>query len=101
MVQGKIVKVRWIDINKGDEENPCYRSRLVAKEFKRGTDNPELFAATPPLEAMRLILSNFATRNKYCRPGDMGVMVNDVSRAYFYAPITVPLYIELPQEDYD
>ena len=25
------VKVRWIDINKGDSENPDYRSRLVAK----------------------------------------------------------------------
>ena len=26
-----IVKTRWIDINKGDDENPVYRSRLVGK----------------------------------------------------------------------
>ena len=27
------VAVRWVDINKGDEANPNYRSRFVAKEF--------------------------------------------------------------------
>ena len=31
------IKTRWLDINKGDEDNPEYRSRLVAKEIK--TDN--------------------------------------------------------------
>ena len=29
----KIVKSRWIDINKGDDQNPNYRSRMVGKEF--------------------------------------------------------------------
>ena len=28
------IATRWIDINKGDENEPNYRSRLVAKEFK-------------------------------------------------------------------
>ena len=27
----KIVEVRWIDVNKGDTQNPVFRSRLVAK----------------------------------------------------------------------
>ena len=27
----KVVQVRWIDINKGDDENPNCRSRLVGK----------------------------------------------------------------------
>ena len=27
----KIIKTRWIDINKEDDENPGYRSRLVGK----------------------------------------------------------------------
>ena len=40
------IGVRWVDINKGDSENPLYRSRLVAKEFKVG-NAPELYAATP------------------------------------------------------
>ena len=29
----KIVKTRWIDINKGDDKDPLYRSRVVGKEF--------------------------------------------------------------------
>ena len=28
----EIVKPRWIDINKGDDVNPSYRSRMVGKE---------------------------------------------------------------------
>ena len=48
----KIIPTRWIDINKGEESNPNYRSRFVAKESKTaGGDG--LFAATPPLEALR------------------------------------------------
>ena len=27
----KIIKTRWIDINKGDDLNPNYRSRMVGK----------------------------------------------------------------------
>ena len=47
------IHTRWVDVNKGDEVKPEYRSRLVAEEIKR--DNPEdLFAATPPLEAKKM-----------------------------------------------
>ena len=28
------LKVRWVDVNKGDVVNPEYRSRLVVKELK-------------------------------------------------------------------
>ena len=28
-----LVRVRWADVNKGDENEPNYRSRLVAMEF--------------------------------------------------------------------
>ena len=50
------VETKWIDINKGDKENPDYRSRLVAKEIKRDTRS-DLFAATPPLEAKKILFS--------------------------------------------
>ena len=50
-VGGFIMEGRWLDISKGDTDRPDYRSRFVGKEFSTGTD-PELFAATPPLEAM-------------------------------------------------
>ena len=50
------IPVKWIDTNKGDIANPEVRSRLVAKEFNKYKDN-ELYAATPPLEALRLFFS--------------------------------------------
>ena len=52
----KPIGVRWIDINKGDNTNPKYRSRLVAKEIAYGKRD-DLFAATPPVEAKKLLMS--------------------------------------------
>ena len=74
------IAVRWIDINKGDSASPNYRSRLVAKEFNTGSC-PELYAATPPSECLRLMLSRLASTRKQ----GTGLMYADVSRAYFYA----------------
>ena len=31
----KPISVRWVDVNKGDERNPEYRSCLVVREVKR------------------------------------------------------------------
>jgi len=56
----KPIQVRWIDVNKGDEKNPVYRSRLVAKDFKTSI-NLEWYAATPPLETLRTLVSMGAT----------------------------------------
>ena len=42
----KVVDVRWIDVNKGDTQNPAFRSRLVAKEFNDSKDM-SIFASTP------------------------------------------------------
>ena len=57
---------------------------------------PELFAGTPPLEAMRIICSEAAKGG----PSEKVVMVNDVRRAYFYAKALRPIWVELPEEDY-
>ena len=46
------IQCRWIDVNKGDNSNPLYRSRLVAKEFKTDV-RPDLYAATPPSECLK------------------------------------------------
>ena len=91
----KIIKLRWVDTNKGDFENPDYWSRLVGKEFKDG-DHPDNFAATPPLEGLRAVISHAATTRTAQR---YKVMINDVARAYFNAVIDRELYIELPEED--
>ena len=80
-------------MNKGDAAHPNYRSRLVGKEFKTYADDA-LYASTPPLEALRLIMSKAATDDM-----DRQLMINDVRRAYFYAQATRELYVELPAED--
>ena len=56
----KFIETRWVDVDKGDEKSPDYRSRLVAKEFNTGQEDG-LYASTPPLEALRWILSHAAT----------------------------------------
>ena len=53
---GKIIDLKWIDANKGDAANPVYRSRLVGREFNTHRDDA-MFAATPPIEALRAIIS--------------------------------------------
>ena len=53
------IKVKWVDRNKGDRQHKNVRSRLVAKEINAG-----LFAATPPLEALRMLLSATVTGDK-------------------------------------
>ena len=56
----KPVRTKWVDVNKGDTSRPLYRSRLVAMEFNTHTDHT-MYASTPPIEAMRCILSRAAT----------------------------------------
>ena len=91
----KLIRTKWIDLNKGDTQSPNYRSRLVAMEFNEYVD-PSLFAATPPLEAMRYIISRAAT---VAGGKKRAVMSVDVSRADFNAECTRDVYIEIPQED--
>ena len=90
----KVIPTRWIDINKGDADRPNYRSRLVAKEFNTGAQEG-LFAATPPLEALRLLVSDAATTDVH---EPKVIMLNDVARAFFEAPMKRTVCVELPQE---
>ena len=91
------IKVRWIDTNKQDEANPKYRSRLVAKDFKKFND-PELYTATPPIEMLRCLISIAATG--WGRTGRRRkIMVNDVARAYFNAPNLTPVFVDICDED--
>ena len=86
------IGVRWVDINKGDSTKPNYMSRLVAKEFNTGVC-PELYAATPPSECLRIMLSKAAHG---CRKG-VSLMYADVSRTYFYGKAVRPVYVRLPR----
>ena len=81
--KGKVIKGRWIDTNKGDSIKPDYRSRFVGKEFNTGVD-AALYAATPPLEALKLLVSHAASN----RASKLHMMFSDVKRAYFNAVCT-------------
>ena len=91
------IKLRWVDVNKGDADRPKYRSRIVAKEIKTHS-RPDLFAATPPIEHIKYLISRVASSEREPRPTRL--MVQDVKKAYFFAPATRNVYIELPPEDH-
>ena len=88
----KPIGVRWRDINKGDRYNVNVRSRLVAKEFNNKKCD-DLFAGTPPVEAMRAIISMAASG---ATPKTL--MTVDVSRAFLHAKCKSEMYVELCPE---
>ena len=91
----KPLKLRWVDVNKARAgETPNIRCRLVAKEIKKD-ERPELFAGTPPLEALKILCRIASSRRK-----EYEMMHIDVSRAYFHAAVTRPVIIEIPPEDW-
>ena len=104
------VSVRWVEVNKGDNVNPNIRSRLVARQI-RSPGQEATLAPTPPLEALRTVLSLAATdlpnRPPRCRDpsSELRTQVSfvDISRAYFNAPTDPddPCYVQLPPEDPD
>ena len=50
------VSTKWLDTNKGDSVHPNIRSRFVAREIAHERDTA-MVAATPPLEANKLLYS--------------------------------------------
>ena len=69
------------------------RSRICAGEFK-SDDRPDLYAGTPPLEALKAIISIAANHR-----GTFSITHIDVSCAYFHAKAQRPVLIRLPAED--
>ena len=103
----KPITVRWVLTNKGDDEQPNYRARLVARQI-RHAGIESIFAPTPPLEAVRTVLSLAATRlpgdSEMCRDPASEERIQlsflDISRAYFNARTDPkhPTYVDLPAE---
>ena len=55
------ITVRWVDVNKGDDVNSKIRSRLVAGEIRMKGEEA-IFAPTPPLKSLCLVLSHATTQ---------------------------------------
>jgi len=106
------ISVRWVDVNKGDDINQKYRSRLVARQMKaRDLSGQSYFAPAPPLEALRTVISLAMTRVGSHQPDwdpnsatRTQISLVDVKRAYFNAkvdPHEPPTFVQLPPEDPD
>ena len=106
------ISVRWVDVNKGDELAPNYRSRLVARQIKAMDNSGQnFFAPAPPIEALRTVLSLAMTKMGSHQPDwspssptRTQLSFIDVARAYFNAkidPEAEPTFVDLPPEDAD
>jgi hypothetical protein len=105
--QGSLLRLRWVDVNKGDDINPNVRSRIVARLIRQAGEEA-IFAPTLPLEALRSIISIAATdlpgRPVHVRDPDSErrtqLSAIDISRAYFNASTegSEPTYVALPPE---
>ena len=96
----RVITTRWVDVNKGDHVTPKLRSRFVARELKMGgSSGPDIFAATPPPDSFRFLVSLCAT-DINPRPSErLRLSFLDVSRAHFWAKASRLVHIELPPED--
>ena len=96
-----------MEVNKGDDDNTNYRSRLVAWEIRMAGED-SVFAPMPPLESLRMDLP-YATTDVPDEPKKMHdprsphrtqVLAIDISRAYFSAvtPKDEPTFDEFSPE---
>ena len=96
------INVGWVDVNKGDDENPEIRCRIVGKEYN-DQKRVDLFAATPPLESNKVLFSYAVTEgigfNKNDEANGMKLMFLDISRAYYHSKARRRIFIKLPPED--
>ena len=101
---------RWMDVNKGDDDCPDIRSRIVARQIRGANEDPML-APTPPLEALRTVFGYCATdmdgEKPKCRdgrsPNRIQLSLIDISGAYFHSRCdpAKPNFVALPTEDRD
>ena len=84
------IPVKWVDVNKGDAQRPEVRSRLAVAETKHRTtlseeDNAQTFSATPPYEALRLLVS-FVMSPRDTDEKSHVLMFIDITRAHRIVP---------------
>ena len=90
------VGVRWVDVDNGFG---VHRNRLVAKDLRprsRAIDKEGLFAATPPLELVKMVIMWAARSHNSGRRRK--VIFVDIGMAYLCAPLQEEEYLDLPSE---
>jgi hypothetical protein len=86
----------WVDINKGDEETPNIRCRYVAKEIAYYKCD-DFFAAMPPLETLRMMISRAASSRSSGKKGRK-ILVIDARKAHLHAMTDRDIFVMLPPE---
>ena len=94
----KTVRSRWVLCNKGDAASPDVRARLVACEVNYGTTTEASFyAATPPLEAKKILFAKYA--DEPVRLGkQQRISFVDIKKAHFNALPKRNIFMSLPKE---
>ena len=90
----KVMKTRWVDTNKGDERSPEIRCRLVAREVKKAN----FFASTPPLEAVKFLISEAMTKRVSRNNRPLKLSFIDVKKAHLCSDVLRELYVGPPPE---
>ena len=88
---------KWVDVNKGGAAHPDVRSRYVAKELATYKADLLFHSSTPPLEAMRLLMSHTASGRSHGKGGKK-MMLLDARKAHLHALATREIYVDLPPE---
>ena len=95
----KLVRMRWVICNKGDKHEYDVRARLVACEMTT-LKTDDFYAATPPLEAKRLLFSAFS--NVARRPENISsqfvLSFVDIKKAYVNGVPRRNLHLMFPKD---
>ena len=85
--------------NKGDENEPEYLSKFVAKEIKREHNEDNSSLPQPhPLEASKLLFS-LATTGTKGMTEPLKLLLIGMRRAYVQAKSERPAFVQVPAED--
>ena len=88
----KIISIKWVITNKGTEEHPVAKARLVAHEFNTGDNRGELFAGTPRFDGHAN--SDFPSDGRRENGARKSIMLADVKTAFLDGDARRSLYVE-------
>ena len=89
----RVIRIRWVTVNKGSDHAPQLRARWVTHEFRRRCgDKHEYFSETPDLASVKALIAHSARR---AESEDIVMSVFDVRRSYFFAEEKRDIFVKL------
>lgn len=92
--EGKVEKAQWVRIYQGTAEGPEIRCRLVAQELGYAEKLDELFAGTPSLLVVKMMLRKMSEESE-----KLGLRMMGAKCAFLYDHMHPKMYIEFPEQD--